>query len=149
MEMYSLQYLFKITNDYSRGIYISRFQTHFTSQIRLCLSLNHAVELQSQPPALPLHSTLTYHPGNPPLTLGIASWGQHGDRPTLSHLGGVDGSRLCHGPGWGKKALSVKVSSTLLYCVWSLSALSQPAWKVIPVAKVHSVTIILADTHHT
>lgn len=33
------------------------------------------------------------------LTLGISSRGEHGNGLTRSHLGGVTGNRLCHGPG--------------------------------------------------
>lgn len=88
--------------------------------------------------ALPWHSTLTYHPGNPPLTLGIASGGQHGNCPTHSHLGGVSRSWVGHGPGaeagWWKEALSVK-SPTALFCsVWSTSNTACLSWKVIAVA---------------
>ena len=97
------------------------------------------------------HSHAT--PVNPPLTLGISSGGQHGDGPTHSQFGGVDGSRLCHGPGseagWEKEALSLKIPAPCC-TVWStrsLSPLTQlPAMKVIAVEKVPSLTILLADT---
>lgn len=74
---------------------------------------------------MPCLGTLTYHPGNPPLTLGISSGGQHGNCPTHSHLSGVDCSMLCHGPGaqsgWQKEALSVK--SPTACTVWGTRSL--------------------------
>lgn len=43
--------------------------------------------------------TLAFHTHTHTLTLGISSGGEHSNGPTLSHLGDVDGNRVCHGPG--------------------------------------------------